>query len=207
MKKRFYVAARSFWLWPFFLAALTAPAELIKNSSCLECHGDKTLTKTNAAGKEISLFVDEATLQASVHKTNWCHSCHADLTHKHPDDNVPAKPASCATCHTKQSDSYGASVHGLALSQGRKDAATCVDCHDSHKILPPTSPESQLHFSRLAQTCGNCHDQAAKDVEESVHGKAVAAGHRDAPTCTDCHSEHRIVGLKSSSPMKISADV
>ena len=51
------------------LAALAA-AEPIKNSACLECHGDKTLTTTNAAGKEVSLFVDVAKLGASVHKTN-----------------------------------------------------------------------------------------------------------------------------------------
>lgn len=36
----------------------------ISNSSCMECHGDKTLTTTNAASKEISLFVDLAKLQA-----------------------------------------------------------------------------------------------------------------------------------------------
>jgi formate dehydrogenase gamma subunit len=64
-----------------------------------------------------------------------------------------------------------------------------------------------LHFSRLAETCGACHDQEAKDVEESVHGKAVAAGQRDAPTCTDCHSEHQIQELKSSSPLQISLDI
>jgi formate dehydrogenase gamma subunit len=173
----------------------------------MDCHGDKTLTTTNSAGKEISLFVDEAKLKASVHKTNLCVSCHSDITTKHPDDNVPAKPANCSACHEKQTASYGASVHGLALAAGRRDAATCSDCHDGHTIVPPASAESPLHFSRLAETCGVCHDQAAKDVEESVHGKAVAAGHRDAPTCTDCHSEHKIVGLKGSSPMKVSAEI
>ena len=91
--------------------------------------------------------------------------------------------------------------------RGEKDSATCSDCHDGHTILPPTSPASPLHFSRLAETCGACHDQEAKDVEESVHGKAVAAGHRDAPTCTDCHSEHKIEALKSSSSLKISVEV
>ena len=40
------------------VTALSA-AEQIKNSACLECHNDKTLTKTNAAGKEVSLFVDD----------------------------------------------------------------------------------------------------------------------------------------------------
>ena len=188
------------------IPALSAAAE-IKNNACLDCHSDKTLTKTNAAGKEVSLFVDEAKLAASIHKTNTCASCHADITAKHPDDNVAAKPPVCAKCHEKQSESYGASVHGLAAAKGQKGSATCSDCHDGHTILPPNSPASPLHFSRLAATCGGCHDQEAKDVEESVHGKAVAAGHREAPTCTDCHSEHKITALKSSSSLQISADV
>jgi formate dehydrogenase gamma subunit len=193
--------------WLCLAPDLRAVEQPIKNSACMDCHADKTLTRTNTAGKEVSLFVDEAKLAASVHKTNTCVSCHADLTAKHPDDNVPAQPVRCAACHEKQSQSYGASVHGLAVAKGSGNSATCSDCHDGHTIVPPTSPESPLHFSRLAQTCGACHEQAAKDVQESVHGKAVAAGHRDAPTCTDCHSEHKIVGLKSNSSLQISTDV
>ncbi|HWV98924.1 MAG TPA: cytochrome b/b6 domain-containing protein [Candidatus Acidoferrum sp.] len=194
------------WLLVATFAGAAFGAE-IKSSACLDCHSDKTLFKTNSAGKGISLFVDEAKLAASVHKTNTCASCHSDITVKHPDDNVAVQPPSCAKCHEKQSQSYGASVHGLALAGGEKEAPRCSDCHDGHTILPPTSPASPLHWSHLAETCGGCHDQAAKDVEESVHGKAVAAGHRDAPTCTDCHSEHKIVGLKGTSSLKISADV
>jgi formate dehydrogenase gamma subunit len=182
-------------------------AEEIKDSACMDCHADKTLFKTNSAGKAISLFVDEARLKASTHKTNTCASCHADITLKHPDDNVAVKAPQCARCHKKQSESYGASVHGVAFSRGQAGAATCSDCHDGHTIVPPSSPQSSLHFSKLAQTCGACHDGAARDVAESVHGKAVAAGKRDAPTCTDCHSEHKIMTLKGSSPLKISAEV
>ena len=37
----------------------------LKDSDCLECHSDKTLSKTNAAGKEILLFVDPAKLASS----------------------------------------------------------------------------------------------------------------------------------------------
>lgn len=199
------------WLFLWLALGVLMPGSLaaapIKNSACLECHADKTLVKTNAGGKEISLFVDAAKLAGSVHKTNNCVACHADIGARHPDDDVPAKPVQCSLCHEAQSESYGASVHGQALVHGRKDAATCADCHDSHNILPPTSPASPLHFSRLAETCGACHDQEARDVETSVHGKAVASGHRDAPTCTDCHSEHKIEELKSSSPLKISIDI
>jgi formate dehydrogenase gamma subunit len=182
-------------------------AQVIKNSDCLECHADKTLTKTNAAGREISLFVDEARLTASVHKTNTCASCHSDITTKHPDDNVAAQPVNCRLCHERQSESYGASVHGLALKAGRADSANCQDCHDSHELVAPTSPASPLHPSNQAQTCGQCHDQEAKDLAASVHGKAAAAGVRDAPTCTDCHSEHKIEALTASSPLKISEQV
>ena len=174
---------------------------------CLDCHGDKSLTKTAASGKEISIFVDQARLAASAHKTNTCASCHTDVTARHPDDNQPVQPVNCVLCHEKATASYCASVHGLAVKAGRIGAATCQDCHDSHDILPATSPVSPLHFSRQATTCGQCHHQEAKDWAESVHGKTVAAGVRDAPTCTDCHSEHKIESLKGSSALKISAEV
>src|ERR1039457_65182 len=114
------------WLWAALLVSLQLTASAgLKNSDCLDCHSDKTLSKTNSAGKEVSLFVDPAKLAASVHQTNPCASCHADLTEKHPDDNVAAKPVNCASCHAQQTESYNASVHGLALKAGHADAATC----------------------------------------------------------------------------------
>jgi formate dehydrogenase gamma subunit len=196
-------------IWFVLVAAVMVPPALaeMKNSDCLDCHSDKTLVKTNTAGRAISLFVDEAKLAASAHKTNTCAACHADLTTRHPDDNVAAKPVDCRRCHERQSESYGASVHGLALKAGKADAANCQDCHDSHEIVAPISPLSQLHVSRQAATCGACHDQEARDYAASVHGKALAIGVRDAPTCTDCHSEHKIESLSTDASRKISEDV
>ena len=78
------------------LLALTAGAKPMSNADCLECHSDPTLVKTNAAGKAVSLFVDAAKLAGSVHHTNTCASCHADITRKHPDDNVAVQPVDCA---------------------------------------------------------------------------------------------------------------
>ena len=176
----------------------------LANSDCLDCHSDKTLAVTNAAGVAKSLFVDQDILAASVHKTNACISCHADVTTKHPDDDRPVASVNCARCHAQQGESYGASVHGLSHKAGHEDAATCADCHGSHDILPPTSPASPLHFVRQAQTCGECHTKEARDVAASVHGKAMATGERDAPTCTDCHSEHKITALKNDSALVIS---
>ena len=179
----------------------------LKNSDCLDCHADNTLTKTNAAGKEIGLFVDAAKLAASAHQTNTCISCHADLTDSHPDDERATKPVDCRSCHERQTDNYATSVHGLAVKAGQREAAQCQDCHDSHEVLSPQFPASPLHVTRQAKTCGECHEQEANDYAASVHGQALAAGVRDAPTCTGCHTEHQIESFTADSSRKISEEV
>ncbi len=186
------------------LAAVQLDAAALKDSDCLDCHGMEALSTTNAAGGKISLFVHQTEFAASVHATNGCVSCHADITAAHPDDNRPVALVNCTRCHGQQGESYGASAHGLARQAGHTNAATCADCHGSHDILPPASPASPLHFLRQAETCGRCHHGEARDVTASVHGKAMATGVRDAPTCTDCHSEHKIKALKDGSPLEIS---
>ena len=108
------------WLW---LGAVWAPAASGPNSGCLECHGDKSLTTTNAAGKEVSLFVDEAKLARTIHKTNTCASCHADISEKHPDDNVAAKPVNCGACHPPEARDYATSIHGVSHTLGASGAA------------------------------------------------------------------------------------
>lgn len=182
-------------------------AEQSSYNSCLACHEDQTPPETAAAGKEGSLLTNAAKPAASVHKTNACTSCHADITTEHPDNNVPAKPAACKQCHERQSASHRANVHGLALAKGQKGSATCSDCHGGHNILPLTSPASPLHSSQQAKTCGACHEPVARDMEEGVHGKAVAAGHREAPACADCHTEHKIEALKDRSSSQIAVEV
>ncbi len=77
-------------------AAGWARAAEISNADCLVCHEDKSLTQTNAQGVVRSLYVDAARLGASVHRSNTCVNCHADLTDKHPDDGVPARPPAAA---------------------------------------------------------------------------------------------------------------
>jgi formate dehydrogenase gamma subunit len=201
MKRGFFLC-----FMPFLLAVIPVFAG-VKNSDCLDCHGDNTLFKTNSAGNAVSLFVDAARLKLSAHQTNTCISCHTAITAKHPDDNKPVAPVNCGVCHARQTESFNSSVHGLALKAGHADAATCQDCHDSHEIISYNSPISPIYFSRQAETCGACHDKEARDWAASVHGRAVMAGSHDAPTCTGCHDEHKIRSLKGSSAMAISEDV
>lgn len=193
--------------WILAGSAHPVAAAEIENSTCLGCHSDKTLTKTNHAGKEVSVFVDEKVLKASAHKTRSCASCHTDITQNHPDDAIPVKPVDCRHCHESQTATYDASVHGLALKAGNESAPVCVDCHGRHDVVPPTSPSSPLHFSNLAKTCGGCHEQESEDVQASVHGRGAARGERESATCIDCHNVHQIETLKTASPFKISMEI
>ena len=139
--------------------------------------------------------MDEAKLAASVHKTNTCVSCHADITAKHPDDNVPAQPVNCASCHEQQSESYGASVHGLAL-QGRartpRRAATATS--------RTTSCRRRRRLRRCIFPSGRDLRRVPRPGGQGRGGKRARQGRgrraRDAPTCTDCHSEHKIAGAQ-----------
>ncbi|MFO1477132.1 MAG: cytochrome b/b6 domain-containing protein [Verrucomicrobiota bacterium] len=193
-------------LW-LVAAAAGSAAPALRDSDCLDCHSDKTLSRTNAAGTEESLFVDPALLAASAHRTNSCVSCHTAITAKHPDDNLPVTPVQCASCHERASATYQSSVHGLAEKAGTPGVAGCKDCHGTHRVAGSDSPGSLLHSSMEARTCGECHAKEAQDWESSVHGAAARAGKREAPLCTDCHSEHNIEALKGSSPIKISEQV
>src|SRR5262249_48211167 len=101
-----------------------------------------------------------------------------------------AKPA-CATCHREQAGDYAAGAHGKARSGGNESAPGCALCHGSaHELASPKSP---VFRSAVPDTCGMCHWDVVEQYRGSVHGQALAQGVTDAPLCTDCHGEHRIV--------------
>ena len=191
----------------FLAVGFHSASAAVDNSDCMACHSDEKLTKKDASGKTVSLFVPEAKFSASVHGKQKCTGCHADITEVPHPDRFKAKPAACSSCHESQSATYGASVHGLARAAGKSAAAGCKDCHGSHEMLAVASAKSSVNRLRLAATCGVCHAEASREVQRSVHGTALAKGVREAPTCTDCHSEHKIEPLKTASAMKISGEV
>ena len=188
----------------------------IPNDKCLGCHEDKDLTKTNAQGKTVSLFIDQAKFAASVHKKGRCADCHSDLTAEHPDNALAAKPVQCASCHAKESAAYTTSIHGVSRSIGNSGAAGCVDCHGKHDMIPARDPKSPVYKVNLPRTCGRCHSSPGLNAEyklkypdvqanyqESIHGRALLEkGLIVAPSCNDCHGVHDIKrAVDRSSPI------
>jgi hypothetical protein len=142
---------------------------------CASCHGSHNIRRPTDP-------------QSSVYRSNiptTCGKCHGDpafLTrHK-----IPARVSY---------QIYRESVHGRAVDH-HPPFAVCTDCHGAHTIQAGDDPMSTVNKAHIPTTCGKCHKQILAQFEQSVHGKAVAAGLKDAPVCTNCHGEHNIKGRK-----------
>ncbi len=208
------------WLLQFGVLCLvfaTSPANAIPkpagpkptNEDCLACHGDSTMTK-DVNGKQVSLYVSPESFKASIHGGMFtCVDCHSDVKTS-PHETTPAR-ISCATCHADQQAAYDRSYHAKAIQAGDRQAATCVSCHGSpHDLLPAADPKSRVNHANIPATCGTCHGQKFvmeasghsaqpfASYEQSVHGKAVAAGSDKAAVCTDCHGSHEILAASDS---------
>jgi cytochrome b subunit of formate dehydrogenase len=198
---------------PANLVSAASPKKTVEppkptNEDCLACHSDSTMIK-EVAGKQVSLDVSGEHFKNSIHSMFSCVDCHTDIKSS-PHENTPAK-VSCAQCHADQQVAYERSLHGQAAKRGDSSAASCVSCHGSpHEILPAADPKSRVNHANIAATCGSCHGQkfvmeasghSAQpflSYQESVHGRAVAAGSDKAAVCTDCHGAHEI--LAASDP-------
>ncbi|MCX8011522.1 MAG: cytochrome c3 family protein [Ignavibacteria bacterium] len=168
------------------------------NSICLSCHSvDSPKMKLNPH-------------HSKVPKTNKdkikCIDCHG--IHKIVGAEFISSSKQCLTCHldpkkfspesnlTKFIDSYRASVHARAGKNG-KESASCVDCHGDH-ITSKTDPKSQTNRDNIPTTCGKCHKEEVNKFLKSDHGIALQNKVKGAPTCTDCHGEHKIESITSS---------
>jgi len=128
-------------------------------------------------------------LEKSAHAALPCETCHENHE-KYPHPANVAKPQ-CTTCHVDQAGDYAGGVHGQARKNGNEGAPDCGMCHGSaHELLPP---KSQPFRTAVPDTCGMCHPDVVDQFRKSVHGRALARGISDAPLCTDCHGEHRIL--------------
>ena len=151
-----------------------ALAEGIKGSpACIDCHGEHNVVPVKS--KESPVY--------KTHEAKICESCHLD----NPDVRKRVGPSAGFIA------AYERSVHGIALAGGNNKAATCSNCHGAHDMQKGTDPRSLVNRLNTPQTCARCHGDVAQTYSESIHGKAILKGNMDAPVCTDCHGEHRIL--------------
>jgi hypothetical protein len=125
----------------------------------------------------------EADSESSAQKAESCIRCHSD-----PDFLVT---------HPKLYEYYRdweRSIHG-------QEEVTCSDCHGGDpqasnarrahaEFAGANEDNSAVSFSKVHETCGDCHDEILVAYRESKHYAKLKEkkGERHGPTCVTCHS-------------------
>jgi predicted CXXCH cytochrome family protein len=217
------IKLRSVILVAIITGLLFTPISGFAENSCRTCHGQLE--------GELAAPV-QAMAQNDVHASRGfsCEACHGgDPTSEDPEVSMSAQkgflgvpsarqiPEICARCHaqpefmrqynvglaTDQYEKYWTSRHGIALKAGSNEAATCIDCHGSHGVLPANNPQSPVWPLNVPKTCRRCHEDEAlmsrhnlpantyKEYSQGVHGVALLEKNDiGAPACNDCHGNH-----------------
>jgi len=153
--------------------------------TCGQCHEEITREYKESVHW---IYAKKGVKQAPV--CNDCHSEHAThaINTLHEEEEVrKIQEETCHRCHSnplmakkfnttgEQSLNYQDSYHGLAVMRGDLDAATCIDCHGVHKILPKLHPQSSIHVDNVKETCKACHEKASDLFSMSYSHKTESA--------------------------------
>lgn len=186
----------------------------LDENNCLSCHGDPNLSKTDAQGRKISLYVSGQAVSAAAHRYIDCTTCHTTEPHKVVTPLTKLSLAEkCGSCHRYEYKLHLGSVHGRQLVQGNPDVATCVDCHspegNPHSVVRVLEYHAPAYKKNIAETCAKCHnneelmanygivEKVYESYTRSFHGKAMQLGNYevtqlDKATCSSCHGVHDI---------------
>ena len=208
----------------FLLVGYAFNTYALDENNCLSCHSNPGLIKTDAEGKNISLYVSEEAVNTAAHRFIDCTTCHTFEPHKVDTPLTKLSLAEkCGSCHQYEAKLHLESIHGQQLTQGNPDVATCVDCHspagNPHSVIRVLEYNAPTFKKNIAETCANCHgneelmesygivEKVYESYMRSFHGKATKLGtyeitQLDKATCTNCHGTHDIKSVSDpSSPV------
>ena len=126
----------------------------------------------------------------------------------------------CVTCHTDLEDEVlSPPVNDWKESVHFEAGIMCADCHggnpkDEEMAMEPSEGFTGKPEKKDIPTfCAKCHSDAKmmraynKRADQydlyagSVHGRKLAGGDEDAPTCVSCHGKHKILRVKDPNSM------
>lgn len=152
---------------------------VINSQLCWKCHTD--------AYKLFETSVHNEKLKAGNMNAPACTDCHSSHSVASVKKDKSIGLTSCNKCHRDMNPSFEASIHGMALKKGNKDAPVCSSCHNAHDV------ESTAASTKIKDGCLKCHTDAAK-----VHSKwlknppirlqTFAEAHFDVVSCAACHT-------------------
>ncbi|MCK7523590.1 MAG: hypothetical protein MZV64_41105 [Ignavibacteriales bacterium] len=144
--------------------------------NCLSCHKNALVTQKGVN--------DSLTEKNSTGKTLFYHAISDD-------EDIRSKTG---TIQQSLLLLMNLSVHASEIVKGNPKAATCIDCHTAHGVIPGSDEKSTVNKFNIPNTCGtlpqaNCERISMKAFMEYLLPKEIT----ESPVCTDCHGEHNIL--------------
>jgi cytochrome b subunit of formate dehydrogenase len=192
-------------------------SKVLQVSTCGECHDEADVRKFRSS------VHGQGVLKSGLAVAPSCADCHGshDIRKVKDETSRVAKlntVETCGKCHEFIVARWKNSTHGekwleaneLRNGNGKKAAPfapeslsarkgpVCTDCHSGHATLDPMVYGNNL---KMADRCGECHEEASRTYRESFHGKATRLGQRAAAACADCHGPHEMLPAKDPRSM------
>jgi len=180
---------------------------------CLSCHKNdntgnaKTLKTINYENS------NHGKAHAKGHKEAAacidCHGIHNIMKSDSVKSNINrfVAPQLCRKCHPSIVQEFLTTAHGMALTQGNKDAPSCLTCHNEHNSsqIPPYDPKNlkknylkeEILIKNKMIYCAVCHSN--DDFQKRNHLKTLEKAHDFLPNrdlymqdvrCVECHSSN-----------------
>lgn len=112
----------------------------------------------------------------------------------------------CLACHSTEGlekklangDTLSLHVRGEVFANSVHKAIGCAGCHSDVDLkthpgsVKNTAKNAREHSIARIAICRQCHEDAFKQHEQSVHAARVSQGNLIAPVCTGCHGSHSV---------------
>lgn len=155
---------------------------------------------------QVAPVVDESVLQHSAHAKLVCVACHTGLDPKIVPYRGKAEPVVCLRCHADAQFKHAFHPEiARSIRSGAEPRVSCKDCHGTHDVASPRLAGSKFSENRVTESCGKCHAKEVESYAGSVHGKALAATAKGAPTCVSCHPPNVAITGGSADALSVKA--
>jgi len=130
----------------------------------------------------------------------------ATLLTAHAQEGLSDGDQQCLACHAAadlekklaNGDRLSLHVKAEVFAKSVHKAIGCAGCHGDVDLkthpgdVKNTAKTAREHSVARAGLCRQCHEDAFKEHDQSVHARRIAAGNAIAPTCTGCHGSHSV---------------
>ncbi|MBZ0198342.1 MAG: hypothetical protein K8H86_00625, partial [Ignavibacteriaceae bacterium] len=190
---------------------------LIVAPNCASCHTphsilphtdpNSSISKKNIAATCTKCHVMIETVHRKIIKGElWekkshvlpaCIDCHQPHKIRNVFYDLGMANQDCMSCHRVESIKSSKDGHSLYVDfkvyeNSIHNKTACSQCHSEVNASSARPCEA---ITRKVD-CASCHASVGDEYKKSTHGKLVAENNPNAPTCSECHGTHDILGKK-----------